>query len=62
MGSRIFKQVTEMTGLPPELVQRELKKYLDLNGIAIEDLTIETLRQIMIQYLSETVEDTLESN
>jgi len=60
MGRNLFEQVTELTGLPPELVQKDLKKYLDLDGITVDDLSIEDLRRIMIRYLTETVEDTLD--
>ena len=55
----LFTQVTELTGLPAHLVQKDLKKYLDSEGISENELTIEDLRRIMIRYLSETVEDTL---
>jgi hypothetical protein len=55
----IFTQVTELTGLPAHLVQKDLKKYLDSEGISENDLTIEDLRRIMIRYLSETVDETL---
>ena len=62
VGRNLFEQVTELTGLPPELVQKDLKKYLDLDGINVDDLSIEDLRRIMIRYLSETVEDTIDTN
>ena len=60
MGKNLFEQVTEMTGLPIEPVRRDLKKHLDLHKIDIDDLTIEDLRRIMIQYLLETVDETLD--
>ncbi len=60
MNKNLFKTVTELTGLPVDLVQNDLRLYLKRMEISEEDLTIEDLRLVMSAYLSETIEKTLD--
>lgn len=59
MENNLFEKVTELTGLPAELIQDDLRRFLERHEICVETLTIEELRQIMVEYLSETVDMTL---
>jgi hypothetical protein len=60
LENNIFEKVTAMTGLPVELVQRDLKKYLDRFNLSQDNLTMEDLRKVMALYLADTVDATLE--
>ncbi len=55
MGNEIFQTVTGATGLPQELVERELAETLKSKGITIDKVTLEDLRQVLADYLRETI-------
>ena len=52
MKNELFKTVVEGTGLPQDPVQRELGSLLAAQGFKSEDLTIDQLRDVMIDYLN----------
>jgi hypothetical protein len=53
MGNKLFEEVTDLTGLPEELIGDELKALLDKKGIAKEEMTIDCLREMLAEYLVE---------
>ncbi len=55
MGNELFAQVTELTGLPAELIGPELKELLERKGIAPDQVTMESLREALADYLSTVV-------
>lgn len=52
MKDGLFKTVVEATSLPQDPVQRELGSLLAAQGFNSEDLTIDQLRDVMIDYLN----------
>jgi hypothetical protein len=57
MGNKLFAEVTELTGLPEELIGPELKKLLERKGVAPEQLTMESLREALADYLTQVSAD-----
>ncbi len=57
MGNRLFSKVTELTGLPTELIAPELSSLLENKGVAPDLVTLDTLRTAMMQYLQEVSEE-----
>lgn len=55
MDDGLFEQITEATGLPKELVSRELSEILDRAGLGQNELTLETLREAMTAYLQDVI-------
>ena len=53
MGNKLFSEVTELTGLPEELIGEELKGLLENKGVAPEQMTMESLREALADYLNE---------
>jgi len=53
MGNKLFSEITNLTGLPEELIGEELTKLLQLKGIAPEQMTMESLREALSDYLKE---------
>lgn len=53
MGNKLFAQVTGLTGLPEELIGAELKGMLERKGVAPEQLTMESLREVLADYLNQ---------
>ena len=53
MGNKLFAEVTELTGLPEELIGPELKSLLERKGVAPEQLTMDSLREALADYLSQ---------
>ena len=53
MGNKLFWQVTALTGLPEELIGPELKNLLASKGVAPEQLTMDSLREALADYLTE---------
>lgn len=61
MGNKLFSQVTELTGLPEELISEELKGLLERKGVAPEQVTMESLREALADYLTQVVCEFAES-
>jgi len=55
MGNELFKTVTGATGLPEELITKELSEILIGKGLAKEEVTIEELRVVLADYLREVI-------
>ncbi len=53
MGNELFREITDLTGLPEDLIGEELKQLLELKGIAPEQMTMESLREALSNYLKE---------
>lgn len=52
MGNRLFTEVTDLTGLPKNLISDELVDILGHVGSNPQSMTIEDLREAMIKYLT----------
>ncbi len=55
MGDELFGTVANATGLPTDLVSRELDRLLGKAGIKREDLTLEDLRKILAEYVQDVL-------
>lgn len=55
MGNKLFSEVTELTGLPEELISEELKSLLERKGVAPEQVTMESLREALADYLTQVI-------
>lgn len=53
MGNKLFSEVTNLTGLPEELIGAELKQLLSSKGVSAEQMTMESLREALAHYLEE---------
>jgi hypothetical protein len=53
MGNKLFSEVTSLTGLPEELIGEELKSLLANKGVAPEKMTLDSLREVLADYLAE---------
>ncbi len=61
MGNKLFTQVTGLTGLPEELIGAELKTLLERKGVAPEQMTMESLREALADYLNQLAEEFADS-
>ena len=61
MGNKLFSEVTQLTGLPEDLIQDELTKLLADKGVSPQQMTMESLRQAMAAYL-EQIQKEMESS
>jgi hypothetical protein len=61
MGNKLFAQVTGLTGLPEELIGPELKSLLERKGVAPEQVTMESLREALADYLDQMAEEFADS-
>ncbi len=55
MGNRLFKEVTDLTGLPENLISKELVSILEQVGATPQAVTLEDLRKAMAAYLKEVI-------
>lgn len=53
MGNKLFTEVTGLTGLPEELIGEELKTLLERKGVEPEQMTMESLREALADYLTQ---------
>lgn len=60
MGNELFNEVTDLTGLPKNLISDELVSILGRVGTDSENVTLEELREAMASYLMEVI-STIES-
>jgi hypothetical protein len=61
MGNKLFTQVTGLTGLPEELIGEELKTLLERKGVEPEQMTLESLREALADYLNQLAEEFADS-
>ena len=50
-SSVLMKTVVELTGLPEKWVNEELEGYLKQNGHSRKNLTLDQLREVLLNYL-----------
>lgn len=62
MGNELFKEVTDLTGLPKGLISEELVSILGRVGSAPHAVTLEDLRKAMATYLIEVIGPNLEDD
>jgi hypothetical protein len=55
MGNELFKEVTDLTGLPKSLISEELVQILGQVGTTPHAVTLEDLRKAMATYLMEVI-------
>lgn len=55
MGNDLFKSIATATGLPDDLITRELSKVLSQKGIARDEVTLDELRIALADYLREVI-------
>jgi hypothetical protein len=55
MGNELFKQVVGATGLPSEIMTKELSEVLEGKGFASENVTLDELRLVLADYLREVI-------
>jgi hypothetical protein len=55
MANELFKKVADATGLPSELITKELTQIVSNKGIQSDDLTLDELRIVMAEYLREVI-------
>lgn len=56
MGNKkngLFQEVTELTGLPEDLIGQELATLLESKGVEPEGMTMESLREALAHYLTQ---------
>lgn len=53
LGNKLFGEVTNLTGLPEELIGEELKQLLANKGVSEDQVTMESLREALASYLTE---------
>lgn len=53
MGNKLFAEVTELTGLPEDLIGADFKALLESKGVAPESLTMQSLREVLVEYINQ---------
>ena len=53
MGNKLFSQVTNLTGLPDDMISRELIELLENRGISPDNLDMKSLREALADYLAD---------
>ncbi len=54
-GLGLLRVLIESTGLPPESIEMELQKLIMKNGFTAETLTLEQVREMLVDYLQSTL-------
>ena len=54
-GRSLLEDVSKATGLPSDLAFRELKSLVEKSGVAMEQLSLEELREILADYLQDVL-------
>jgi hypothetical protein len=55
MANQLFKEITDATGLPTDLITKELSQLVSNKGIENDNLTLDDLRLVMADYLREVI-------
>jgi len=55
MGNELFEKVVRLSGLPEDLIKKELTEILKKEGIHPDQVTEPTLRKILMQYLRDVL-------
>lgn len=56
MANNLFEEVAKLTGLPNHLIENELARLLALKGISPQQMTMDSLREVLATFLSEVAE------
>lgn len=54
-GEQLITQLSDLTGLPPEMVQKELRRLLAKSGLDAQALTLEDVRELLAVYLQDVL-------
>ena len=57
MANKLFRELVGLTGLPTDMIQDELLGLLDKKGINPDELTMESLRLALADYLAHVSEE-----
>lgn len=55
MGESLFFELTNATGLPEELITKELDRLLASSGVTRHELTLDNLRTILANYIQDVL-------
>jgi len=53
VGDKLFRQVTEATGLPKEEISNELAGLLEAAGFQPENMSLDDLRAVLAEYVQD---------
>jgi len=56
-GTELLDEVASLTGLPEDMVQKELQQILSASGHNAEELTLDGLRASMLKYLETMIDE-----
>lgn len=59
-GIALIEQVISLTGLPEDLIGQEFVNFIREKGITPEQITLDDLRGVLLQYLESTAEEEAE--
>ncbi|HBQ21723.1 MAG: hypothetical protein A2Z91_03120 [Deltaproteobacteria bacterium GWA2_38_16] len=59
MGKELFDEVVRLSGLPEDIISKELTRILKKSGIPPQKVTEPVLRKAMASYLREIVSENL---
>ncbi len=54
-GLSLLRLLIEATGLPPESMERELRRVIEENGLDVKTLTLDQVREVMATYLQDVL-------
>ncbi len=54
-GLGLLRVLIQSTGLPPESIEMELQKLIMKNGFTAETLTMDQVREMLVDYLQTTL-------
>lgn len=55
MGEQLIEELSLGTGLPQEMIRRELEQLIQMAGKEAGDITLEDIRKIMASYLQDVI-------
>jgi hypothetical protein len=55
MANELFKKIAEATGLPNDLITKELNEIVGGKGLQSDEVTLDELRLAMAEYLREVI-------
>jgi len=59
---KLLEHVIQLTGLPSQVLRREIQSILDKKNIKPEDMTLEQLRSVATSYLRDIMGSLLDKN
>ena len=55
MSDKFFDQITNATGLPPDMIASELEKIIQAAGLEKDLMTLEDLRRVLAEYVQDVL-------